>query len=408
MNNKHHSLEHLNNAFIYLSQIGWEKCEPNHSCTGFRDMHLIHIIKSGKGHFEIDGNKYTLGENEMFYLPPNSFATYCSDSADPWEYYYFGFNGSYALELVQSSVFKNNTYTAKIDDFAPLIDILRLASDDIMTKKFPHLYGCEVLFKILPYIMTPPKNEAKSQRYIDEAENYIRSHFHENVSIQKIADFLNIDRSYFYRIFKNHFGISPIDYLINIRFQKARELLSETDLSTNDIAKIVGYENYPSFYIMFQKKMGIPPQEFRFLLAGHNAISEKRSLTAIRTFKNMSECDKLHLYTVSNKKPIDPFLESEIFIKDSRSYELNHNSKFFTFYAYEFFNGDKALSYFINATDWEPQNKTTAFKLKSTNTSTELTVLNNKSVYRLCAEDAESLNMFRHIINDHFTIMLFH
>ena len=106
--------------------------------------------------------------------------------------------------------------------------------------------------------------------------------------------------------------------------------------------------------------MGIPPQEFRFLLAGHNAISEKRSLTAIRSFKNMSECDKLHLYTVSDKKPIDPFLESEILLKDSRSYELCHNSKFFTFYAYEFFNNEKALSYFMNATDWEPQNKTTA------------------------------------------------
>lgn len=408
MNNKHHSLEHLNNSFIYLSQIGWEACDPNHSCTGFRDMHLIHIIKSGKGYFEIDGQKHTLGENEMFYLPPNSFATYCSDSEEPWEYYYFGFNGSYSLELIQSSIFKNNNYTAKLEDCSPIIDILSAASDDIMTKKFPHLYGCEVLFKILPFIMTPPKNEAKTQKYIDEAENYIRSHFHENISIKKIADFLNIDRSYFYRIFKNHFGISPIDYLINIRFQKARELLSETDLSTNDIAKIVGYENYPSFYIMFQKKMGIPPQEFRFMMAGHDIISEKRSLTAIRTFKDMTECEKLHLYRVSDKKPIDVFLESENILKDSRCYELNHNLNYYTFFGYEFYNSESALNYFVTATDWEPQNKKSAFKFKSTNASAELAVLNDKSVYRLCADDIESLNMFRHIINDHFTIMLFH
>ena len=154
--------------------------------------------------------------------------------------------------------------------------------------------------------------------------------------------------------------------------------------------------------------MGIPPQEFRFMLAGHDIISEKRSLTAIRTFKDLSECEKIHLYKVSDKKPIDVFLESERTVCDSRCYELNYNLKFYTFFAYEFETCENALKYFVNATDWEPQNKKSAFKFKSTNTSTELTVINGKTVYRLCAEDIESLNMFRQIINDHFTVMLFH
>ena len=46
---KNNSLDHLNNSFIYLAQIGWEICKPEHYCTGLRDMHLIHIVKQGKG-----------------------------------------------------------------------------------------------------------------------------------------------------------------------------------------------------------------------------------------------------------------------------------------------------------------------------------------------------------------------
>lgn len=101
---KHNSLEHLQNTHIYLAQIGWEICAPNHFCNGFRDMHLIHIIKNGKGTFNINGKKYNLGPNDIFYMPPNSLTAYCSDEQEPWEYYYFAFNGSYATEIIQKSI----------------------------------------------------------------------------------------------------------------------------------------------------------------------------------------------------------------------------------------------------------------------------------------------------------------
>lgn len=408
MKNKHNSLEHLNNSYLYLAQIGWEICEPYHSCTGFRDMHLIHIIKSGKGTFEINGKKYSLGPNDLFYMPPNALASYCSDSKDPWEYYYFAFNGSYSLELIQSTIFKNNNYVGKIENCDTIINIIRTAAEDIMSKEFPQLYGCEQLFKILPYIMIPKASETNTSKYIEEAENYIKAHYHENISINKIAQHLNIDRSYFYRIFKDHFGISPMDYLINIRFQQARKLLSETNLSTNNIAKVVGYENYSPFYLMFQKKMGMTPQEFRFLQLGHNATSEKMSITALRIFKNMSECEKLSEFKISDTHILDDEFYTNYEILNSMAYKLSYNSKIYNFFAYEFKNELDCLTYFKNASGIIPQDTNIGFKFKATQSLAELIVFKNKTAYRLCARDVESLNQFRHIINEHFTSVISH
>lgn len=406
--NKHNSLEHLNNSYLYLAQIGWEICEPDHSCTGFRDMHLIHIIKSGYGTFEIDGKKYFLGPNDWFYMPPNALASYCSDSENPWEYYYFAFNGSYSPELIQSTILKNNTYTGKIENCEPIINIIQTAAEDIMANEYPHLYGCEQLFKLLPYFMIPKTNDTNISKYIEEAENYIKAHYHENININKIAQHLNIDRSYFYRIFKNHFGISPMEYLINIRFQQARKLLSETNLSTNNIAKIVGYENYSPFYLMFQKKMGMPPQEFRLLQIGHNTTSEKMSITAIRIFKNMKECHKLSEYKIDDLSITNDIAYANSAIISSVAYRLEHYSKTYDFFAYEFENESDALAYFKNASGVIPQDTNIGFKFKATHTSTELIVFKNKFAYRLCAEDIESLNRFRHVTNDYFTSVISH
>lgn len=408
MQNKHNSLEHLNNSYLYLAQIGWEICEPNHSCTGFRDMHLIHIIKSGRGTFEIDGKRHTLEANNLFYMPPNALASYCSDSQEPWEYYYFAFNGSYSPELIQSTIFKNNNYVSKVENCESIINIIRTAAEDIMSKEFPDLYGCEQLFKILPHIMIPKTSEKNTSKYIEEAENYIKAHYHENISINKIAKHLNIDRSYFYRIFKDHFGISPMDYLINIRFQQARKLLSETNLSTNNIAKVVGYENYSPFYLMFQKKMGMTPQEFRLLQLGHNATSEKMSITALRIFKNREECEKLSEFKIADMHINDDDFYTNAAILYSKAYKLSHNSKTYDFFAYEFKNELDASAYFKNASGVIPQDKNLGFKFKATHTSTELIVFKNRSVYRLCSENIESLNQFRHVINDRFTSVVSH
>lgn len=90
-------------------------------------------------------------------------------------------------------------------------------------------------------------------------ENYWREDF----SVNLVADILNITTPYFNRVFKREYGMSYGEYLNNMRVQRAKELLTQTELSVSEICLLSGFSNSSYFYILFKKFAGSTPAEFR-------------------------------------------------------------------------------------------------------------------------------------------------
>jgi AraC-like DNA-binding protein len=84
-------------------------------------------------------------------------------------------------------------------------------------------------------------------------------HFTENnISVEKVANDIGIDRSYFYEIFKESMGMSPKEYLTYLRIKKSKELLKMPNATVTNVAYSVGYE--PSvFSKAFKSATGISP-----------------------------------------------------------------------------------------------------------------------------------------------------
>ena len=76
-------------------------------------------------------------------------------------------------------------------------------------------------------------------------------------------DYLHIERSYLYRLFKNFTGVSLQEYLLDYRMRRACSLLTETDLSVGDISRSVGYGDALYFSRIFRQKKGMTPTQFR-------------------------------------------------------------------------------------------------------------------------------------------------
>lgn len=262
----HESLEHMPNPHICLLQIGWEKCKPEHSYTNYRDMYLIHIIKRGKGTLQINNKQYSLEANNMFLICPNQLAIYTADSEDPWEYYYFAFNGAFSAELLERSVFRKNHFIQKNCNDELISKIIE-ASYAIREAKNPDLIGLEYLFKFLTLMSYNEKKTGRKEnlhlKYVVPIQQYIEQHYSEPLVTSEFAKMLNIDRTYFYKIFKEYTGLSPEKYIISLRIQRAKLLISATDLPLSTIGNLVGYENYPPFFSMFKKIVGISPNEYR-------------------------------------------------------------------------------------------------------------------------------------------------
>ena len=89
--------------------------------------------------------------------------------------------------------------------------------------------------------------------YIKEALSYIEQNFQNNITIEDIASFCGLNRSYFGKIFHDSIGKSPQEFLITYRMTKAAELLKLTSLSIADIGNAIGISESVTFFKSIQE-----------------------------------------------------------------------------------------------------------------------------------------------------------
>ena len=253
-------------AMIYT--CGYETCKPSHSYGPVvRSGYLIHYILGGKGIYKTDGRIYQLSEGDAFLIRPNTLIYYEADRYHPWTYTWIGFQGLKMDEYFKrTSLLESPCFHYDRDDRVRLchekmFEAYNLPENrDLMMNSilYEYLY---LLASKFPRKSIPPKEKKIS--YVEEALRYIEANYAHSVNIQVIADHLNIERTYLYRLFKDITGVSPQEYLLDYRIRRACSLLKETDLPVSDIARSVGYGDALYFSRLFKQKKGSPPSEYR-------------------------------------------------------------------------------------------------------------------------------------------------
>jgi AraC-like DNA-binding protein len=92
---------------------------------------------------------------------------------------------------------------------------------------------------------------------------YIDTHFTEELTLQDIGDALHVSPYHAAHIFKSITDMSPIQYMIRCRIGEAQNLLIASDLTTSEIAAMVGYSSVNHFNALFKRKVGMPPIQYR-------------------------------------------------------------------------------------------------------------------------------------------------
>ncbi len=109
-------------------------------------------------------------------------------------------------------------------------------------------------------------NEAKASqeaRPIMEAKKYMQLHYQEALRLEDVSAVVGFNATYFSTFFKKETGMNFIDYLTELRIEKAKELLCQEEITINDAAETVGYQDLKHFSRLFKKKTGISPSDYR-------------------------------------------------------------------------------------------------------------------------------------------------
>lgn len=113
--------------------------------------------------------------------------------------------------------------------------------------------------------LTHLKKLDKNEYIIDKIKIYIKDHLSESLTLSTLATIVNYNETYVSRLFKQVTGMCISDYICSIRLQHAKRLLSTTDNSIQNIAKSTGFDTSQYFSMVFKKKIGVSPTEFRRL-----------------------------------------------------------------------------------------------------------------------------------------------
>ncbi len=252
--------------------IGFERCRktkgPIHSDKA---CYILHCILSGSGFVKRQGQLYEVKEGNFFILPPHSDVVYYPNKDNPWSYIWIEFGGSTVKTLLDKTSYSENLFVFEDDKNHMLKRSLieMIYKDNTLYDDEESLLITSYLLKTFSFLLKNyPKNQktniSKRENTLIQIEKYLAAHFDDpNLSMEEVAKVFSFSQSYLTRLFKSEAGITPIQYVNELRMKRAIELLALQSFTIDQIAEAVGYDNQFYFTKRFKKYYGVPPSKYK-------------------------------------------------------------------------------------------------------------------------------------------------
>lgn len=269
------SVADLHNNYLgpspyHVNYCGYEACYPGYSfgpCS--RTSYLLHVIYKGCGKYYVPGRVYDVCAGQIFLIYPGIITTYQADVEDPWSYAWIGFNGHRSEAILSQLGFSSDHHVLTVDDPQPLYEcVLNMMGTHRITYA-NELYRTAELLRFFAYIAdhlvgtTCSAPGYSKSTYAQLAMRYLDNNFTTHIKISDLADHIGVDRSYLTKSFRDEYHISPQEYLIRLRMEKAEQLLESSNDSVSVIAMQVGYTDALAFSKIFKLRTGYSPSAYR-------------------------------------------------------------------------------------------------------------------------------------------------
>lgn len=254
--------------------------EPNR-----HEFYEMVYMKKGNAVFEISGYPVDLGPNDIIIIKPNQFHKFIVKSesgcefivlnfkfVDKFDMQYSGISLEYFLDFVsgkESGAFIKLKVSQKNEIITLLNRILKEKENpDIGSELLNYLLVMELFVLISRALKMEWENSIKNKssklkELIQVSVSYINNNYEREISLKDIAQYVFLSTSYFTRAFKEEMGISPINYLLMTRIERAKELIKGSNSKISDIALSVGFSNQQRFNDIFKKYVKMTPLQYR-------------------------------------------------------------------------------------------------------------------------------------------------
>ena len=227
----------------------------------------IVYITRGKGIFtSVSSGTVQLTAGDLFFITPGQWHSYHPDPDKGWDEYWVTFHGSYYRTLMTLfELDKNNIFHIGLNEH--IVRLFHEMKDysEVQGKGLQLIINGNILH-IMGLIYSINKHEIfkeKETQKIHKACIFMHENICKKLKPEDIAESLHMSYSSFRKIFKQYIGIAPHQYMLQLKLEKIKELLSNSDMSIQDIALEMGFESADYFSYFFRSKTGINPLSYR-------------------------------------------------------------------------------------------------------------------------------------------------
>lgn len=236
----------------------------------------INYVRKGSCILHLDNESVTFREGEIMIITSDVNHLFEAGSEGttlmqleslPEIFSYFNFNGegeTDGLSPTSVSLFSQENRLIKIVNNVRVMRVVQRIVNELKTKGPYYQYLVVMSYAELLILIYRYMNEAYlpicTNESLKKAITYIHLNYHSNIQIKLVAEHSGISERHLRSLFSQHMNLSPLDYLNQIRLNKAVELLRNTEMSIKEVCFQCGFQSPQYFSRIFKQQMGVSPR----------------------------------------------------------------------------------------------------------------------------------------------------
>ena len=246
---------YLKCGYFDSAAFGAIKETPKRICTMFE---IEYFLEEGNNIF-LNDNTYHVKKNRVHICSPGDVR----NSELPFKAKFVKFHADGKLADLLSAAPRYFRVYRSFEALSLLDEIILLNTSSDSNELLLQGKLLTYISLILEEASSSQKTSSYKRRIVMQAQSYIKEHYSDQIKLADIAKEVNLSPNYFHTLFTEVCGVTPHEYLVELRVSVAKNLLITADLSLSAIAERCGFKNQQYLTSVFKSKTGTSPMHFK-------------------------------------------------------------------------------------------------------------------------------------------------
>jgi AraC family transcriptional regulator of arabinose operon len=262
---------------LMVTHIGAYQTAPRHFVDRRKgtNEHVLIVCQGGQGVCSINNRQYPMTTGHAIVLPANVRHRYWADVSDPWKIFWVHFTGARSRDYMAMLALTPQKPVCWLHDLPGVVEAFeetyrhaRGGFTDI------DLFGLSTGFARLLGVCRLSQRALDVRRRFAEEQvlktvHYMAANLHRPLTLAQLAAIASWSPTHYSMVFRRQLNLSPVEYLLRLKIQRACERLRTTDASIADVALDIGYDDPFYFSRLFRRRVGTSPRTYRRIYGGN-------------------------------------------------------------------------------------------------------------------------------------------